>query len=187
MGMCSISFPVVTLYALLIWLHNPITLYFPTVAPGSSPIVPEPKHHSLSKRHGAMLHNPSAPHNDPNNTPVQVGLTNFPKQLTQEMQRTLRRSRCGHVTYPNSVVGTPLITDLNSDGRQDIVYDVVWSPATASPPLMMAVAADLERMFEGAYGKGILDFSTFVPPKDQPWTQYMGKHADCTFRPPQST
>jgi len=104
------------------------------------------------------------------------------------IKHMLHSSRCAHVTYPNGVVGTPLVTDLNGDGRLDVVYDVVWSsPEMAVPPSLMAVAADLEEMFEEAYGRGILDFGlTFVPAEDQPWSQYMGRSMDCVYRPPQS-
>lgn len=156
-------------------------IIFPPLVPlGASPIVPDPKRHSLrTKRHGAVPHN--KPKLGSNGLPIEEPLS------LEEMMHNLHGARCSHLAYPNSVVGTPLLTDLNSDGHQDIVYDIVWSPRTASPPQILAVAADLELLFEKAYGKGILDFSTFVPSKDQPWSQYMGKNANCVFRPPQTT
>ena len=148
-----------------------------TVAPGSSPIVADPHAHASNKRHVG-----GGPHQ--HSSDGVGGADNSVDPLAEK----LHSSRCSHVTYPNGMVGTPLVTDLNGDGRLDVVYDIVWSsPRMAVPPFLMSVAADLEDLFEEAYGRGILDFDlVFEPPRDQPWSQYMGRNMDSVYRPPQS-
>lgn len=132
----------------------------PIVRPGGNPSNHSiHQQHVLEKRHGGT-------HSDDG--------------LSSKEARKL--ARCGHLSSPIHTVGTPLLTDLNSDGRLDIVYDVIWSPAMAVPPQMLVVATDLEVLFKSAYGSQILDFESFLPPEEQPWTKYMGKEGDCLFR-----
>lgn len=89
--------------------------------------------------------------------------------------------RCSHISSPNSIFTTPLIGDFNTDGRLDVCYTIAWGGLTGDAFKVLLVTSDLERLFVGAYGKEILDFETFLPPKRQPWTQYMGVRGDGVF------
>lgn len=123
-----------------------------------------PAVHSINKRHGN--HNQPHPHDDDKEesaSPNEVGV------------------RCAHVSTPTNLFTTPLLGDFDLDGQLDIVYIVAWSSAYLQSFKMLVVASNLERLFVGAYGKGILDFDTFLPFSQQPWTQYMGRHGDSVF------
>lgn len=154
-------------------LFSPPTCTY-TVQHGSNPSNHSIQQQNIKKRHGGA--HPNTGGNDDKSDDENT-LTNS----EFEMKAYRKFTRCGHISSPaDVVVGTPLLRDLNSDGRLDIMYDVVWSAAALSQ--LLVVASDLEVLFERAYGKGILDFDTFLPPGKQPWTQYMGRDGDCVFR-----
>ena len=90
--------------------------------------------------------------------------------------------RCSHISSPTAIYTTPLLGDFNSDGRLDIAYLVVWTMTISVAPRMIIVASDLEEMFVKVYGTEILDFGTFLPPEEQPWTQYMGRTGNNIFK-----
>ncbi len=125
--------------------------------------------HSINKRHG----NPNQPH---------------PPDDEEEGEDVDREEmRCQHVATPVDSSTTPLLGDFDHDGQLDIVYIVAWSSLYTQSMKTLVVASNLERLFVGAYGKGILDFDTFLPFSQQPWTQYMGRHGDSVFTMPPKT
>ncbi len=124
-------------------------------------------HHSITKRHGN--------HNQPR-PPVDEELGEAPPNLIE------LSIRCSHVSAPTVLFTTPLLGDFDLDGQLDIVYIVAWSSAYFQAYKTLVVASNLERLFVRAYGKGILDFDTFLPFSQQPWTQYMGRHGDNIFK-----
>lgn len=117
--------------------------------------------HSVDKRHGSA---PNQPHGD---------------DIEEDAEEA--GIRCAHVTTPTNIFTTPLLGDFDLDGQLDIAYIVTWSSAYMQSFKTLVVASNLERLFEGAYGKGILDFDSFLPFSQQPWTQYMGRHGDSVF------
>ena len=95
--------------------------------------------------------------------------------------------RCGHITSPTNLFTTPLMGDFDHDGQLDLTYIVTWSSAYLQAFKTLVVASNLEELFVGAYGKEILDFDSFLPISQQPWTQYMGKNGDSVFTIPPKT
>ena len=135
-------------------------------------------HTSLVQHNGnTNNHFGSTNADDNNNT-----RTSYESEHKSEDERTSSSTHCDRISSPSEMLGTPLVGDLNSDGRLDIMYNVVWSTKD-TPTRTLVVATDLETMFEKTYGKGILDFDSFQPSGEQPWTQFMGRDGDCVFRP----
>ena len=126
--------------------------------------------HSISKRHedDESHHEEDDDHHD--NDP------------TQDPKKSLLSLRCGHVTTPTEIYTTPLLGDFDHDGQLDVVYVIVWSAGYNMDSFKtQVVGAPWEKLFVGGYGTEILDFDTFLPPSEQPWTQYMGHKGDSVF------
>ena len=94
--------------------------------------------------------------------------------------------RCEHFSSPTALFTTPTLTDFNADKRLDITYIIVWESPYDAAFRALLVAGDLEELFVKTYGKEVLDFETFLPIDEQPWTQYMGKRGDSNFIPPKT-
>ncbi len=75
------------------------------------------------------------------------------------------------------------IGDLNGDGRLEIAYVVLWA-SEKMPPQMLVKVFTLEDRFDEVYGQGVVDFSRFLPAKQQPWLRYMGTHGDNVYTHP---
>lgn len=138
----------------------------------NSSILPPPSTHITSKRHQTA--NKPHPHDD----------TNIDQEEEDHTHDSISKVgiRCGHVSTPTAIVSTPLLGDFDADEHLDLSYIVVWSSTYIPSLKTLVVASDLEEFFAGTYGKGILDFSVFLPPKEQPWSQYMGSRGDNVFR-----
>ena len=89
------------------------------------------------------------------------------------------------------MISTPAVGDLDSDGRLDVVYSVVWSSAftanVAAVPELKVFAFTLEERYTQLMGgevKGqkLIDFESFLPAKEQPWSRYMGRYGNNVYR-----
>ena len=94
-----------------------------------------------------------------------------------------RSQQCSHVTVPDMIVSTPVIGDVDGDGRLEMAYVVAWEGSTheSHVPLRFTVYVEtLDKMLEEAWGEG--EGGRWVqgalPEGQQPWTRYMGAHGD---------
>ena len=92
------------------------------------------------------------------------------------------------------MIGTPAVGDFDSDGRLDVAYGVVWSSLTPAGlgaiPELKVFAFTLEERYrqvvatsrdEEVKGQKIVDFESFLPVDQQPWSRYMGHHGNNTY------
>jgi hypothetical protein len=88
------------------------------------------------------------------------------------------------------VIGTPAVSDFDSDGRLDVAYSAVWSSITPNDedtiPELKVFAFTLEeryKMIAGPEVKGevVVDFELFLPADQQPWNRYMGCHGNNVY------
>ena len=84
------------------------------------------------------------------------------------------------------IPATPAIGDLNGDGRLEVAYVMLWGSLGgenfAMPPKLLIKTFTIEDRFVEVYGRGMVDFSRFLPVEQQPWTRYMGARGDNVFR-----
>ena len=88
---------------------------------------------------------------------------------------------------------TPVLGDVDGDGRLDVVLAVQHAAVHVRIPAIsyffidnydsqVTVTMDtLEDLVIETYGEGAVDFSLFLPPDQQPWTQYMGQNGDGVY------
>lgn len=88
---------------------------------------------------------------------------------------------------PLNTAGTPAITDLNGDGKYEIVTTVVYSPIPSDytrpvlnfihmPKIIVQTFTIDTRLKE--IGVTNVDSSSYYPLNEQPWTQYMGREGN---------
>ena len=108
-------------------------------------------------------------------------------EMTPEVKRQLR---CGHVLAPGMLISSPVIGDLNSDGKLEVVYVMMWkaadkdAPHTPPPSFTVHVAPLEERVGEVFGQEGVEWVHSFLPGDQQPWTRYMGSGGDNVYRRP---
>ena len=94
--------------------------------------------------------------------------------------------RCDRIEGPSMIPATPTIGDLDGDGRLEVAYVMLWGSlggeTFAMPPKLLIKTFTLEDRFVEVYGRGVVDFSRFLPIRQQPWTRYMGARGDNVFR-----
>jgi len=97
-----------------------------------------------------------------------------------------KHARCSHIEGPSLIPATPAIGDLNGDGRLEIAYVILWGSINGEgfkmPPKLLIRTLTLEDRFVDVYGKGVVDFSRFLPLAQQPWTRYMGTLGNNVFK-----
>lgn len=88
------------------------------------------------------------------------------------------------------VIASPAIGDFNSDGRLDVAYSVVWSSIVpgGTVPELKVFAFTLEERYrqtvgvtddnEEGKGQKVVNFESFLPADQQPWSRYMGRHGN---------
>lgn len=114
-------------------------------------------------------------------------------QLPVDSPEWRRKFRCGFVYAAQMQAATPVLRDVDGDGRLDVALVIqhaaihVDIPAitmyfinTYQPRLTITMDT-LEDLVIETYGKGAINFSQFLPPDQQPWTQYMGQHEDGVY------
>lgn len=98
--------------------------------------------------------------------------------------------RCAHMLVPVMLSYTPVIEDFDKDGRLEVSTPILWSSlieysdvTEAHPPKVLVKTFTLEDRFREVYGKDAdqVDFSSFLPPSQQPWKKYMGSHSTGEF------
>ena len=86
---------------------------------------------------------------------------------------------------PEMIVPTPAISDLDDDGRLEVVYLVSWrgnGEGLMLPPKFTVFAETLEeRVRETAGEEGVWWLAGLLPARQQPWTHYMGARGDSVY------
>ena len=143
---------------------HPSTSEAPPTTPGTPPTASEAPP-TRSKRHGPGMGTSDSVSWEPAN---------------------YKHTRCRHIEAPTLIPATPAIGDLNGDGRLEIAYVILWGSMNWEgfnmPPKLLIRTLTLEDLF--VYGKGVVDFSRFLPLVQQPWTRYMGTLGNNVFKVP---
>jgi hypothetical protein len=90
------------------------------------------------------------------------------------------------------MIGTPAVGDFDSDGRLDVAYSAVWSSITPNDedtiPELKVFAFTLEERYKKIAGRdpevkgeAVVDFESFLPADQQPWSRYMGRHGNNVY------
>lgn len=92
--------------------------------------------------------------------------------------------RCGYVQSPSPYSPlTPVITDLNHDGKLELIYTFQY--ASDNRYFTVSVAHSVVDMhvhtIEHLVQSDVIDFSKFLPMEKQSWTTYMGTKGDGTY------
>ena len=115
---------------------------------------------------------------------------NFQNTNSLEWRRLFR---CGFVYAARMQAATPVLADVDGDGHLDMALAVQHAAVHVRNPAIsyffidnyetqVTVTMDsLEDLVIETYGKGAVDFSQFLPPDQQPWTQYMGRNGDGVY------
>ena len=99
----------------------------------------------------------------------------------------VKRERCDHIMAADMVPSTPVIGDLNGDGRLEVAYVMIWGGADSNrgdnlPPRVRVYVFTLEERVREVYGEAAAEWvSRLLPPETQPWTRYMGATGDNVF------
>ena len=99
--------------------------------------------------------------------------------------------RCAHILFPMTLASTPAVEDFNNDGRLELSVPILWNAhpggisgmMMVNPPKVLVKTFTLEDRVKEVYGEDAdqVDFSSFVPPSQQPWKKYMGSRGTGEF------
>ena len=113
-----------------------------------------------------------------------------PENLKSTLQDR-KKVRCAHILVPLLLAASPAVGDFNQDGKLDGVVSIMYygllndlvQLTIFHPPKVMVRAFTLEDRLKEVYGTdaNIVDFSTYYPPQQQPWTQYMGSQGNGVY------
>ena len=100
--------------------------------------------------------------------------------------------RCSQILAPYMISATPVIGDFNRDGKLDGGVSIMYYTQDNSMNIFHSQKVNFraftiqDRLVE-VYGPEILDavdFTSYYPVEEQPWTQYMGSRGDGVFFTP---
>ena len=144
----------------------------------------------------------STPSEGDNTNHEENGGDEFLKKL-KKLIKNRKGLRCAHILAPIQSEGTPTITDLDGDGKPEVVVSIVYSeiPGYYSvpvfeflhPPKLVIQTFTIEDQFKLVHhgnhdnestnnnGGELIDFSSYYSIAEQPWTEYMGTNGDGIF------
>jgi hypothetical protein len=99
---------------------------------------------------------------------------------------------CFNVFRAGVIVGTPAMVDINNDGEIELVYLISWDHSSTesfsrstdqSPAQVFLQVVTLKEATEQSIPEAakVVDFTSFLPYSQQPWTKYMGKNRDSVY------
>lgn len=142
-----------------------------------------------------FLGSPEKPNRNKRHGDDTAAVTDSRIKEMKKLMKNRKGVRCSHILAPLISPGTPVITDLNGDGKFEAVVSVVYSALSAEygdsyfnfmhPPKIVVQTFNIERRLKALYGVDInVDTSVYYPLDEQPWTGYMGRTGNGTFITP---
>ena len=117
--------------------------------------------------------------------------TNFLDTSSSEWRHYFR---CAFIYAARIQAATPVLGDADGDGHLDVVLAIQHAAIPVRIPAISYFFIDnyeaqttitmdsLESLVVETYGEGTIDFSQFLHPNQQPWTQYMGRNGDGVYQ-----